>query len=150
MLHINGNIFEIFKCFGSYLNAYLFQVNVFPIYLPLHPRSTTNMMISTSIGTILSSVIYISFGIIGFAIYRYDINGALLVYLGDDLINYLKTYKIMAALLIIFEIAFIINTTISLDLNFFSAKSKSISIIKLIIKKFQGKKKKTSLKRVSF
>ena len=47
----------------------------------------------------------------------------------------------MAALLIIFEIAFIINTTISLALNFFSAKSKSISIIKLIIKKFQGKKK---------
>ena len=141
MLHINGNIFEIFKCFGSYLNAYLFQVNVFPIYLPLHPRSTTNMMISTSIGTILSSVIYISFGIIGFAIYRYDINGTLLVYLGDDLINYLKTDKIMAALLIIFEIAFIINTTISLALNFFSAKSKSISIIKLIIKKFQGKKK---------
>ena len=141
MLHIDGNIFEMFKCFGSYLNAYLFQVNVFPIYLPLHPRTTTNMMISTAMGTILSSIIYISFGIIGFAIYRYNINGTLLVYLGDDLINYLKTDKIMALLLIIFEIAFIINTTISLALNFFSAKSKSISIMELIIKKIQSKKK---------
>ena len=90
---------------------------------------------------ILSSIIYISFGIIGFSIYRYNINGTLLVYLGDDLIDYIKTDKIMALLLIIFEIAFIINTTISLALNFFSAKSKSISIIKMIIKKLFSKKK---------
>ena len=39
MLHHSGTLFEMFKCFGSYLNAYLFQVNVFPIYLPLHPRT---------------------------------------------------------------------------------------------------------------
>ena len=140
MLYPSGSAFEMFKCFGSYLNAYLFQVNVFPIYLPLHPRTTKNMITSTVIGTMLSSVIYISFGVIGFTIYRYNINGTLLVYVGDDLINFIKTNKYMAALLIIFEVAFIINTTISTALNFFVAKSECVSIAKLILKKIQGKK----------
>ena len=140
MLLPSGTPFQIFKCFGSYLNAYLFQVNVFPIYLPLHPRTTKNMMISTAIGTIFSSVIYISFGIIGFFIYRYDINGTLLVYLGDDLINYVNTNKKMAALLIVFELAFIINTTISTALNFFVAKSKFIGLAQSMMKKYQKKK----------
>ena len=140
MLYPSGTAFEMFKCFGSYLNAYLFQVNVFPIYLPLHPRTTKNMITSTAIGTMLSSVIYISFGVIGFTIYRYNINGTLLVYIGDDLINYIKTNKYMAALLIIFEVAFIINTTISTALNFFVAKSECVSIAKIILKKIQAKK----------
>ena len=145
MINPSGTPFEIFKCFGSYLNAYLFQVNVFPIYLPLHPRTTKNMITSTALGTILSSVIYISFGTIGFFIYRYDINGTLLVYLGDDLIDYVSTNLPMAALLIVFEIAFIINTTISTALNFFVAKSECISIAKLILKKYQGKKMDESI-----
>ena len=98
------------------------------------------MMTSTAFGTLLSSVIYISFGTIGFFIYRYNINGTLLVYLGDDLINYIKTNKPMAALLIVFEVAFIINTTISTALNFFVAKSKCIGLIKFLVKKYQGKK----------
>ena len=99
------------------------------------------MMISTFIGTSLSAVIYISFGIIGFSIYRYNINGTLLVYLGDDLIEYVKTRNIpMSILLIIFEIAFIINTTISTALNFFVAKSECIGLVKLMLKKIQGKK----------
>jgi amino acid permease len=145
MLHPSGTPFEMFKCFGSYLNAYLFQVNVFPIYLPLHPRTTKNMITSTALGTMLSSVIYISFGTIGFFIYRYDIKGTLLVYLGDDLINYIKTNLPMAALLIVFEIAFIINTTISTALNFFVAKSECVGLAKLMLKKYQGKKMDESI-----
>ena len=145
MLHPSGTAFEMFKCFGSYLNAYLFQVNVFPIYLPLHPRTTKNMMTSTALGTLISSVVYISFGTVGFFIYRYDIKGTLLVYLGNDLINYVKTNYIMAALLIIFEIAFIINTTISTALNFFVAKSECVAIVKYILKKYHGKKMDESI-----
>ena len=141
MLYTSGDFFRKFKCFGSYLNAYLFQVNCFPIYLPLHPRSTKNMMKSTLLGTILSSVIYISFGIIGFIIYRYDINDTLLTYLGDDLIKYLKTNKLMATLLIVFEIAFIANTTISTMLNFFIGKSGLIGFVKFLMKYLNKKGK---------
>ena len=141
MLYMDGDFFKKFKCFGSYLNAYLFQVNFFPIYLPLHPRSTKNMLKATLLGTLLSSVIYISFGIIGFIIYRYDINDTLLTYLGDDLIKYLKTNKLMATLLIVFEFAFIANTTISTMLNFFIGKSGLIGFLKFI-SKFMKKKKK--------
>ena len=92
------------------------------------------MIKATFLGTILCSIIYISFGIIGFIIYRYDINDTLLIYLGDDLIKYIKTNKLMATLLIIFEIAFIANTTISTMINFFIGKSGLINFIKFILK----------------
>ena len=46
----------------------------------------------------------------------------------------------MAALLIVFELAFIINTTISTALNFFVAKSKFIGLAQSMIKKYQKKK----------
>ena len=141
MLYMSGDFFKKFKCFGSYLNAYLFQVNVFPIYLPLKPRSTKNMIKATLFGTLLSSVIYISFGIIGFIIYRYDINDTLLTYLGDDLIKYLKTNKLMATLLIVFEFAFIANTTISTMLNFFIGKSGLIAFVKFVLQYMSEKKK---------
>lgn len=141
MLYMSGDFFKKFKCFGSYLNAYLFQVNVFPIYLPLKPRSTKNMIKATLLGTLLSSVIYISFGIIGFIIYRYDINDTLLTYLGDDLIKYLKTNKLMATLLIVFEFAFIANTTISTMLNFFIGKSGLIAFVKFVLQYMSEKKK---------
>ena len=45
-----------------------------------------------------------------------------------------------AALLIVFEVAFIINTTISTALNFFVAKSECVGLAKLMLKKYQGKK----------
>jgi len=80
------------------------------------------MMKATVLGIMLSSVLYISFGLVGFTIYRYDINDTLLTYLGDDLIKYLKTNKLIVALLIVFEIAFIVNTTILTMLNFFTGK----------------------------
>ena len=148
MLYLEKDFYKIFKCFGSYLNAYVFQVNFFPIYLPLHPRSTKNMIKSTLLGTMLSSVLYISFGIIGFIIYRYNINDTLLNYLGDDLILYIKTNKLIATLLIVFEIAFITNTTISTMLNFFVGKSCLIGLIKFIMKNIQNKLKKNDNKDI--
>ena len=141
MLYIEKDFYKIFKCFGSYLNAYFFQVNFFPIYLPLHPRNSKNMLKATIFGTMLSSILYISFGLVGFTIYRYDINDTLLNYLGDDLIKYLKTNKLIATLLIVFEIAFIVNTTISTMLNFFTGKSGLIGLVKLIKKHVQNKNK---------
>jgi amino acid permease len=148
MLYTNGDFFRKFKCFGSYLNAYLFQVNFFPIYLPLHLRSTKNMLKATLFGTLLSSVIYISFGIVGFIIYRYDINDTLLSYLGDDLIRYLKTNKLIATLLIVFEFAFIANTTISTMLNFFIGKSGLINFVKFILKYKNKNNTKQELKDI--
>lgn len=146
MLYSNGDFFRKFKCFGSFLNAYLVQVNFFPIYLPLHPRSSKNMIKATLLGTLLSSIIYDSFGIIGFIIYRYDINDTLLVYLGNDLIRYLKTNKLIAILLIVFELAFIANTTISIMLNFFIGKSGLINLVKFILKyRNKNKKKKEDI-----
>ena len=147
MLYSNGDFFRQFKSFGSYLNAFVYQVNFFPIYLPLHPRSSKNMMKSSIFGVTLSMIIYSSFGIIGFIIYRYDINDTLLIYLGDDLIKYLKTNKIIATLLILFELAFISNTTISIMLNFFIGNSGLIAFVKFILK-YKKKKYKNNNKDI--
>lgn len=147
MFKPNGTFPQKFKCFGSFLNAYVFQISVFPIYLPLHPRNTKNMLKSTVFGTLISSCIYSSFGIIGFIIYRYNINDTLLKYLGDDLIKYLSTNKWMGILLIIFEIAFIINTTISTMLNFFIGKSGLIGFIKFVIENFINAENKDANKK---
>lgn len=98
------------------------------------------MMISTALGTSFSLVIYVSFGFTGSFIYRYNINGTFLTYLGDELINFMKINKKKAAILIIFEIAFKINTSISLVLNFFVAKTKSLGLAKIMVKKYQRKK----------
>jgi amino acid permease len=143
MLYSSGDFSRKFKSFGSYLNAFVFQVNFFPIYLPLHPRSSKNMMKASIFGATLSMIIYSSFGIIGFIIYRYNINDTLLIYLGDDLIKYLKTNKIIATLLILFELAFISNTSISIMLNFFIGKSGLIAFIKFILK-YKKKKNKNN------
>ena len=141
MLYTNGDFFIKFKCFGGFVNAYVYQVNFFPIYLPLHPRSTKNMIKSSLLGALLGSFIYTSFGFVSFIIYRYDIKDTLLIYLGDDLIKYLKTNKLMATLLIVFEFAFISNTTISIMLNFFMGKSGIINLVKFILKyKYKTKK----------
>jgi amino acid permease len=106
------------------------------------------MLKATLFGTLLSSVIYISFGIVGFIIYRYDINDTLLSYLGDDLIRYLKTNKLIATLLIVFEFAFIANTTISTMLNFFIGKSGLINFVKFILKYKNKKNTKQELKDI--
>ena len=80
-------------------------------------------------------------GIIGFIVYRYDINDTLLTYLGDDLIKYLKTNKPMGALLIVFELAFIANTTISTMMNFFVGKSNLINLVKFLMRYVRQKRR---------
>ena len=51
--------------------AFLFQFNVFPIYYSLKHRSMSSMLKSTKLGVILSLIIFLAVGIIGFLLYGF-------------------------------------------------------------------------------
>ena len=122
MLYISGTYSELFKCFGGYHNAFVFQAQIFAIYLPLSNRSTKNMMKSSLIGSLTSSVIYASYGLIGYIMYKNDINDSLIKNLGNELTRFVNENYIMATVLVICELAFIINSAFSSTLGFFIAK----------------------------
>ena len=138
----NGNLIEIFRAFGAYFNCLTYQSNIFPLYLPLKPRSTKNMMKATTIGAILCSIIYSSFGIIGLMMYD-NIDDSIHKYMEKDLIffkqNGNKTFEI---LIIIAEIAFLIHVAFSVIMYFFFAKANLFGFAKFIVKKYKEKKNK--------
>ena len=135
ILYIKGSIPELFKCFGGYHNAFVFQAQTFPLYLPLYHRSTKNMMKASLIGTITSTVIYASYGIIGYIMYKDDINDSLIKNLGKELTRFVSEDYFMATVLVICETAFIINSAFSSTLGFFIAKKNFVGLIKFVLKK---------------
>ena len=141
---INGSFKEIFESSTAIINSFSFHSNVFPIYLPLKPRSTLNMIKATSYATVTTSFIYILTGILGFLIYRENINDFLLKYFINDILTYLKTNKIMVCVLIICEVGFFISTCLSMPLLFFACKSHFFNLVRFIKKKFSKKEKLTS------
>ena len=140
MLYISGKPGELFKCFGGYHNAFVFQANLFTIYLPLSPRSTKNMMKASLIGAITSFSIYVSFGLLGFIMYKDEINDSLIKNLGKELTRFVGENFFMATVLVICELAFIVNSAFSSTLGFFIAKKNLIGLIKFIMKKIDTKK----------
>ena len=139
MLYISGKPGELFKCFGGYHNAFVFQANLFTIYLPLSPRSTKNMMKASLIGAITSFSIYVSFGLLGFIMYKDEINDSLIKNLGKELTRFVGENFFMATVLVICELAFIVNSAFSSTLGFFIAKKNLIGLIKFVMKKIDTK-----------
>lgn len=142
MLYISGTLPELFKCFGGYHNAFVFQANLFTIYLPLSPRSTTNMMKASLIGSLTCITIYVSFGLLGFIMYKDEINDSLIKNLGKELTRFVGENYFMATVLVICELAFIVNSAFSSTLGFFIAKKNLIGLIKFVMKKMDKKDSK--------
>ena len=140
MLYISGTYPELFKCFGGYHNAFVFQANLFTIYLPLSPRSTKSMMKASLIGSLTCIIIYVSFGLLGFIMYKDEINDSLIKNLGKELTRFVGENYFMATVLVICELAFIVNSAFSSTLGFFIAKKNLIGLIKFVLKKMDKKK----------
>ena len=132
-----GNIMQMFTCFGAYYNGFTYQTGIFPMYLPLKPRSTKNFMKATIIGSLMCNVIYTTFGIIGFLMYR-DIDDSLIIFIEKDLKGFTENNEIgMIVMLIVNHLAFIINVAFSCIMNFFLCKRHVIGLIKFVIKKYK-------------
>ena len=123
--------------------AFLFQFNVFPIYYSLKNRGMRAMFRATRIGVILSLIIFLIVGVIGFLLYgffdNYDDENYKEVYgepnndtatydtildkLNDDMILY-KGYNIFVVIVIIIIcLAFVITCISSFPILFLSLRA---------------------------
>ena len=85
MLFPNGSLRELFTCAGGYYNAFTFHMSYFSYYLPLKPRNNKIMLQSVVIGSILTAIIYASYGILFFLMYGDKITDSALKYLQTEL-----------------------------------------------------------------
>ena len=141
MLYPNGTFKELFTCVGGYYNAFGFHMVYFPYYLLLKPRNTKTMLKSVIIGTVLSTIIYDSYGIIFFLMYGNQINDSALKYLQSELSQAHKNNEtFIVIILVICFLSFLVNASISTITNIFFTKSHLIGLIKFILKKRAEKK----------
>ena len=141
MLYPKGTFKELFTCVGGYYNAFGFHMVYFPYYLLLKPRNTKTMMKSVIIGTVLSTIIYDSYGIIFFLMYGNQINDSALKYLQTEFSQAHKNNEtFIVVILVICFLSFLVNASISTITNIFFTKSHFIGLIKFILKKRAEKK----------
>ena len=148
MLYPSGTLKELFQCVGGYYNAYSFHGVYFSLYLPLKPRNTKTMMKSILIGTIASSIIYASYGIIFYLMYGNRITDSALKTLQADMAEANKNNeKGIVFVLVICFLCFILNACISTMTHFYLFKSHFIGLIKFFLKKLQDRKKEKDDKK---
>ena len=149
MLYPNGSFKELFQCVGGYYNAFTFHLAYFSYYLPLKPRNTKTMMKSVIIGVIAGSIVYASYGAIGFLMYGNRITDSALKYLQTDLEEAQKNdEKAMIVVLVICFLSFILNACISTMTHFYIFKSHFLGIIKYFLKKLADRSKKNENKDI--
>jgi len=145
----NGNITEILSSLPTVFLAFTFQFNVFPIYLSLKSKKKSDMMKGTYIGVFFCLLMYLITGIIGLLMYGTDaIKGSVLSLLEQDIKNYKESDKIILVSVLIINVAFLISSTMSIPLMFFSLKKNFINSIIFCKKKFSKKKTSTSLAHI--
>ena len=141
MLYPNGTFKDIILCIGSYYNTFAFHMNYFPFYLLLKPRNNKTMMKSVTIGTIITGLIFLSYGVLFYLMYGSQISDSALKYLQKDLSEAFKNNEtFMVIIFVICFFSFLLNASISTMINFFYFKSHLIGLIQLIIKKRLEKK----------
>lgn len=140
----NGTILQIFSSLPTVFLAFTFQFNVFPIYLSLKDHSQAGMMKSTIMGVAFCVTIYLITGIIGLLSYGTEIKGSILDLLKLDIIKYKNNDKVILATVIIINIAFLISSTMSIPLMFFSLKKNFINTIIFCKKKLKNNKNSNS------
>ena len=148
MLYPSGSFKEIFQCVGGYYNAFTFHLAYFSYYLPLKPRNTKTMMKSSIIGVISGSLVYASYGAIGFLMYGNRITDSALKYLQTDLEEAHKNdEKGMIIVLVICFLSFILNACISTMTHFYIFKSHFLGIIKYFLQKWKERKNQDNDKK---
>ena len=142
MLYPNGSIKDIILCVGGYYNAFAFHMSYFSYYLPLKPRNNKTMMKSVTIGTLITSFIYASYGIIFYLMYGSQITDSALKYLQTDLFEAHKNKEtFIFFVLVVCFLSFLINASMSTMIHFYFFKSHLIGLIKFILQKRAEKKK---------
>lgn len=135
----NGETTEILSSLPTIFLAFTFQFNVFPIYLSLKSQNKTDMIKGTVLGVTFCLVIYLITGVIGLLMYGTNIKGSVLGLLENDIEKYKESDNVILVSVIIINIAFLISSTMSIPLMFFSLKKNFINSIIFCKKKFNKK-----------
>jgi amino acid permease len=118
----NCTFSEAFHAIPTVFLAFLFQFNVFPIYLSLKHRKIETMMKATKLGVGFSLIIFLIVGIVGFLIYGQSMEETILNSFSEDMIKYRNKSTFIKVLIIIICITFVTTCLTSFPILFLSLK----------------------------
>ena len=140
----NCSFSEAFHAIPSVFLAFLFQYNVFPIYLSLKEKNLDSMMKATKIGVGYSLSIFLIVGIIGFLLYGLNMNETLLECLSQDMTKFRNISGFIKFLIIIISISFVTTCLTSFPILFLSLRENFINSIIFCIKNIGHKNNNTN------
>ena len=140
----NCSFSEAFHAIPSVFLAFLFQFNVFPIYLSLKEKNLDSMMKATKIGVGYSLSIFLIVGIIGFLLYGLNMNETLLECLSQDMTKFRNISGFIKFLIIIISISFVTTCLTSFPILFLSLRENFINSIIFCIKNIGHKNNNTN------
>ena len=136
---ISGKFTDILICLPSVFLSFSFQFNLFPIYSTLIKRTHKEMLNVTKASIIFCFILYIFSGIIGFLMYGDSLDDTILNAFLTEIQNE-KNDLTVKILLIIANIGFLLCSTTSIPLVFYTLKQNFFSTYKFIIRNKNKKK----------
>lgn len=135
MLYPSGDWIQMFVAATAIIDSFTFQMNTFPIYLPLKKRNGRKMLKATAISVTIVSFVYSMTGLLGFFMYRGKLNNVVIEYLTGDIHVYKSTNIYISGVLFLCTIAFYLSALLSMPILFFTLKKTLITLLSFIRKK---------------
>ena len=142
----NCSFSEAFHVIPSVFLAFLFQFNVFPIYLSLKEKNLETMMKATKIGVGYSLFIFLIVGIVGFLLYGLNMNDTLLNNFSDDMTKFRDISGFIKFLIIIISISFVTTCLTSFPILFLSLRENFVNSLIFCMKNMGVEEKKDNNK----
>jgi len=134
------SFYEAFHAIPTVFLAFLFQFNVFPIYLSLKHRNMETMMKATKAGVGYSLINFLIVGIVGFLLYGLDMEDTILNSLSEDMTNNRNGSTFVKVLIIIICISFVTTCLTSFPILFLSLRENYVNSILFCFKNCCRKK----------
>ena len=125
----NCSFYEAFHAIPTVFLAFLFQFNVFPIYLSLKHKNMETMMKATKIGVGYSLINFLIVGIVGFLLYGLKMEDTILNSFSEDMVNYRNISTVIKVLIIIICVSFVTTCLTSFPVLFFSLRENYVNSI---------------------
>jgi amino acid permease len=131
-----GEALDIIGALPTVFLAFTFQFNAFPIYFTLKKRTKSEMTKAANCAIFFCFFVYVLTGLLGYFMYRNDLKDTILQALTLDVKKYKDSDSFLIIILVIVNIAFLMSSTMSIPLMFFSLKNNFINTIVFCKKKF--------------
>ncbi|CAD8074562.1 unnamed protein product [Paramecium sonneborni] len=118
----NFSIIRAMASMPTLILAFCWQFNLFPIYKGMTKITDRNLIISTILGFVMGSILYLLVGILGFATYGIKIEPNYLLSINDS--------DVGGPLFVLLNLSFVLSTTLTIPLMFFAGRNNFIQLIK--------------------